>query len=75
MPRFTVYASETVYYRFNVDADSLDEARNKVYDGEADIGEPTDSYDFEISDIEQLDELVTWYSDGVKQMDKESNNA
>lgn len=77
MPKFTVYATETVSYVFEVEAASEEEAREMVYDGEAIIGEPDDAYDFEVNAIErQPDELVTWYRDGVRQNKlKEKNNA
>ena len=69
MPKFEILARETVYYRVVVEALDADAAREKIYNGEVDIGEPVDSDYFEIDDvIEEPDEFVTWYKNGVNSL-------
>lgn len=52
--RYMVYASEVVYYRIPVWAASESEARDQVYEGEVDIGEPQDAANFEVHDIQEV---------------------
>ena len=74
MPQFEVLARETVYYRVVVEALDAADAREKIYNGEIDIGNPVDSDYFEIDDvIEQEDEFVQWYIDGVKTLEEKDN--
>ena len=53
---YRVYATETVYYRMYVWAESPDAARDLIYEGEVDIPEPFDAGDFNIATIEVADE-------------------
>jgi hypothetical protein len=50
MPKYTVYASETVFYEYEVEADSKKQARDLVRNGygEIETPEPKDSRNFEI---------------------------
>ena len=51
---YMVYASEVVYYRIPVWAASESEARDQVYEGEVDIGDPQDAANFEVHDIQEV---------------------
>jgi hypothetical protein len=53
MPKFRVLASETVFYNFVVEADSLEQAQTKIDIGDYDPGQPYDGDNFEIDSIEQ----------------------
>jgi hypothetical protein len=53
MPKFRVLASETVFYDFVVEADSLQEAQAKIDLGDYDTGPAYDGDNFEIDSIEQ----------------------
>ena len=53
MPKFRVLASETVFYDFVVEADSLKEAEAKIDIGDYDTGTAYDGDNFEIDSIEQ----------------------
>jgi hypothetical protein len=53
MSKFRVLASETVFYEFVVEADSLDEAQAKIDTGDFDTGQPYDGDNFGIDSIEQ----------------------
>jgi hypothetical protein len=53
MPKFQVLASETVFYEFVVEADSLEEAQAQIDRGEFDTGPAYDGDNFEIDSIEQ----------------------
>jgi hypothetical protein len=53
MPKFRVLASETVFYNFVVEADSLKEAEAKIDLGDYDTGTAYDGDNFEIDSIEQ----------------------
>jgi hypothetical protein len=76
MPQFEVLARETVYYRVVFEAADEQDAREKIHNGEIDIGEPVDSDWFEIDDvIEQPDEFVQWYVNGVNSLEEENGNA
>jgi hypothetical protein len=60
MPKFRVLASETVFYDFVVEADSLEAAQNKIDIG--DYGrswyEPYDGANFEIDEVVALEQTV-----------------
>jgi hypothetical protein len=53
MPKFRVLASETVFYDFVVEADSVEEAQTKIDTGNFDTGPAYDGDNFEIDSIEQ----------------------
>ena len=53
MPKFQVLASETVFYDFVVEADSMEEAQAKIDTGNYDTGPAYDGDNFEIDSIEQ----------------------
>jgi hypothetical protein len=53
MPKFRVLASETVFYDFEIEADSLEQAQAKIDLGDYDTGPAYDGDNFEIDSIEQ----------------------
>ena len=59
MPKFQVLASETVFYNFVVEADSLEEAQDMIDRGDFDTGPAYDGDNFEIDSIEQETENVS----------------
>lgn len=56
MKKYTIYASETVYYMKEVEAESEKQARDMVFDGEIafDLEDIYDGRDFEVRDIEEI---------------------
>ena len=59
MAKFRVLASETVFYKFVVEADSLEEAQDMIDRGDFDTGPAYDGDKFEIDSIEQETENVS----------------
>jgi hypothetical protein len=53
MPKFRVLASETVFYDFEVEADSMEQAQARIDQGDYDTGPAYDGDNFEIDSIEQ----------------------
>jgi len=53
MPKYFVYATEKVYYQIKVEANSEEEARQKVMDGDYSAHEAIDGEDFNIFEIEE----------------------
>ena len=53
MPKFRVLASETVFYDFEVEADSMEQAQARIDIGDYDTGPAYDGDNFEIDSIEQ----------------------
>jgi hypothetical protein len=53
MPKFRVLASETVFYDFVVEADSIEQAQAQIDMGDYDTGPAYDGDNFEIDSIEQ----------------------
>jgi hypothetical protein len=53
MPKFRVLASETVFYDFEIEADSIEQAQAKIDLGDFDTGPAYDGDNFEIDSIEQ----------------------
>ena len=53
MPKFRVLASETVFYDFEIEADSVEQAQAKIDMGDFDTGPAYDGDNFEIDSIEQ----------------------
>lgn len=55
MAKFTVTASEVVYYLKTVEAESEEQVRQMIFEGELDFdfGDVSDAWDFEISDIRE----------------------
>jgi len=53
MPKFRVLASETVFYDFEIEADSIEQAQAKIDTGDFDTGPAYDGDNFEIDSIEQ----------------------
>jgi hypothetical protein len=53
MPNFRVLASETVFYDFVVEADSMQQAQAQIDRGDYDTGPAYDGDNFEIDSIEQ----------------------
>ena len=56
MNKYRLYARETVYYMVEVEAESEDEARELVYDGQIDFDykDITDGGDFNLDRIEEV---------------------
>ena len=59
MTKFRVLASETVFYEFVVEADSLEEAQSRIDIGDYDTGPAYDGDNIEIDSIEQETENVS----------------
>jgi hypothetical protein len=59
MSKFRVLASETVFYEFVVEADSLEAAQARIDIGDYDTGPAYDGDNFEIDSIEQETEHVS----------------
>jgi len=53
MSKFRVLASETVFYDFEIEADSMEDAQAKIDMGDFDTGPAYDGDNFEIDSIEQ----------------------
>jgi hypothetical protein len=53
MAKFRVLASETVFYEFVVEADSMEQAQAQIDTGNYDTGPAYDGDNFEIDSIEQ----------------------
>ena len=53
MPRFTIKASEQVFYQEEIQAETRDEAIEKFYDMMTSVLEPCDSDNFTIDDVEE----------------------
>ena len=53
MAKFRVLASETVFYDFEIEADSIEQAQAKIDMGDFDTGPAYDGDNFEIDSIEQ----------------------
>jgi hypothetical protein len=53
MAKFRVLASETVFYDFEIEADSLEAAQAKIDRGDFDTGPAYDGDNFEVESIEQ----------------------
>lgn len=53
MSKFRVLASETVFYEFVVEADSIEQAQARIDTGDFDTGPAYDGDNFEIDSIEQ----------------------
>ena len=53
MPKFRVLASETVFYDFVIEADSMEQAQARIDRGDFDTGLAYDGDNFEIDSIEQ----------------------
>ena len=53
MPRFTIKASEQVFYQEEIEAETRDEAIEKFYDMMHGDLEPCDSKNFTIDDVEE----------------------
>ena len=59
MPKFRVLASETVFYNFEVEADSMEQAQALIDTGDFDTGPAYDGDNFQIDSIEQETEHVS----------------
>ena len=59
MLKFRVLASETVFYEFVVEADSLEAVQARIDIGDYDTGPAYDGDNFEIDSIEQETENVS----------------
>jgi hypothetical protein len=57
MSKFRVYCSETVSYMVEVEAESADQARELIFNGEVDLGEPVDGDNFEIDEVFALENV------------------
>lgn len=53
MPKFRILASETVFYNFVIEADSMEQVQARIDIGEYDTGPAYDGDNFEIDTIEQ----------------------
>jgi len=56
MPKYYAFASEVVYYMKEVDAESPEQVREMVFNGEIDFdyGDIKDGHDFQITEIEEI---------------------
>jgi hypothetical protein len=56
MPRYYVFAKETVYYMKEIEAESSNQIIKMVYDGKIDFdyGDITDGHDFQLTEIEEI---------------------
>jgi len=52
MAKYLVFSSEWVYYATEVEANSEQEAMDKIANGEIGVGEPTDGDHFEVNSAE-----------------------
>ena len=59
MLKFRVLASETVFYEFVIEADSLEQAQARIDIGDYETGPAYDGDNFEIDSIEQETEHVS----------------
>ena len=59
MLKFRVLASETVFYEFVIEADSLEATQARIDIGDYDTGPAYDGDNFEIDSIEQETENVS----------------
>ena len=59
MLKFRVLASETVFYEFVIEADSLEQVQAKIDIGDYDTGPAYDGDNFEIDSIEPETENVS----------------
>ncbi len=59
MAKFRVLASETVFYDFEIEADSMEQAQALIDSGDFDTGPAYDGDNFEIDSIEQETEHVS----------------
>jgi hypothetical protein len=53
MSKFIVEAQESVFYTFEIEADSLEQAQAKIDQGDYDTGPVVDGTNFEITSIEE----------------------
>ena len=53
MSKFTVEAQEVVFYTFEIEADSLEQAKAKISVGDYDTGPVVDGTNFEITSIQE----------------------
>lgn len=55
MTKYYAFASEVIYYMKEVEADSPEQVREMIYDGEIDFdyGDVTSGHDFQITEIEE----------------------
>lgn len=51
---YSVLASETVFYDYEVEAESEEEAREMVLNGEVDHPPISDSRDFDVVDVDEI---------------------
>jgi len=53
--KFSVFASEKVYYFKEVEAESAEEVRQMIFNGEIDFdyNDITDGFDFHVDDVEE----------------------
>ena len=58
MSKFEILCSETVAYRVVVEAESMEEAIDQVLRGAVDIGEPVEGDNFEIDEVNTLEETA-----------------
>ena len=54
MPKFTIFARETVYYAFDIEAESKEQAIQKANDYELSFDDATESENFEIQGVEEM---------------------
>lgn len=54
MPKFTVFATERVYYAFEVEADNEEQAAQEAHKHELSFDDATEADNFEIQTIEEI---------------------
>ena len=55
MSKFEILCSETVAYRVVVEAESMEEAMDRVLSGAVDLGEPVEGDNFAIDEVNTLE--------------------
>ena len=55
--KFEILCSETAWYRVEVEAESAEAARELIFSGAVDLGEPYDSANFEVDEILEIAEV------------------
>jgi len=55
MSKFRVYCSETVSYMVEVEAESAEAAKELIYSGDVDLGEPVEGDNFEVDEVFKLE--------------------
>ena len=55
--KFQILCSETAWYRVEVEAESAEAAKELIFSGAVELGEPYDSANFEVDEILEIAEV------------------